>query len=664
MKSTIFFLFTVLTLSVFSQNLNLDWIAEVNRTGGRNDQNIEDLVIDGNGNTIAIGTFSGTLDFDPDTSAADTFYLSSSGTTTNTNSFVYKLNPSGGLVWVRKLELTPAMVSVATDQNNDLYITGSFDGTVDFDPGLGTSTLTANGRDAFILKLNSNGNFEWVQNYSSSEGKSVDIGPNGNVYYTGNDGPDVFIMKLDSSNGFNIWRKDLVASSSTSFPSRGFGITVDSSLNVYTVGYASADIDFDPSVNNVVYLGLNQQYFAVKLDSNGNYQWAFKDFGAVSIGSDIKLDPSHQFLYSTGYYNGNSYKRVFVNKIDTAGNVLWTNTAGSSDDGEGDALSIDANGSVYNIGEYDATSGGLSFNFNGANNALISLPSGTQGTYIQKMDSNGNLLWVEAVNTNNTGSIYTKAIGVHQNLDLQIGGHFAGTIDMDPGRDTFQLYGGSPPSNQASPDLFTSRLTQCFTTFATDVHTACNSFLWIDGNTYFASTDSATFTTVNTAGCDSIITLDLTLDTVNNAVSQNGIVLTANQNGATYQWLDCNNGDTPISGATSQSYTATTNGDYSVEVNFNNCTDTSNCISVISVGLEEKAVAEEFKIFPNPTQREVNLMVKQEMLGKRLQLFNLSAKLIKEETITAERTVLDLSEFESGVYFLQVEERVEKLIIH
>jgi hypothetical protein len=217
------------------------------------------------------------------------------------------------------------------------------------------------------------------------------------------------------------------------------------------------------------------------------------------------------------------------------------------------------------------------------------------------------------------------------------------------------------PKTPGVPQAFWFRT--CFQTLDSVVVTACNNYVSPSGKTF---TNSAIVkdTIMNMAGCDSIITINLTIDTVNTSVTQNGTVLTANQSGASYQWLDCNNGNAPIPGATSQSYTATANGNYSVELNANNCTDTSNCVSVISVGMEEKAVAEDFKLFPNPTQGEVNLMVEQEMLGKRVQLFNVSGKLMLEEKITELKTSFDLSKFESGVYMLRIEKRVVKIVLN
>jgi hypothetical protein len=77
---------------------------------------------------------------------------------------------------------------------------------------------------------------------------------------------------------------------------------------------------------------------------------------------------------------------------------------------------------------------------------------------------------------------------------------------------------------------------------------------------------------------------------VNLGVTQSGFTLTANQAGASYQWIDCANGDTAITGATSQSYVAILNGDYAVQVSLNSCIDTSSCINILGVGIEAEAV--------------------------------------------------------------------------
>lgn len=135
---------------------------------------------------------------------------------------------------------------------------------------------------------------------------------------------------------------------------------------------------------------------------------------------------------------------------------------------------------------------------------------------------------------------------------------------------------------------------------------ACDSFVF-NGNTL---TSSGTYydTLSNMHGCDSFITLNLTIDTLSNLVTLTGKTLTATQSGATYQWLDCNNGNAKISGATNQSYTATKSGDYAVALTKNSCVDTSSCINITVTGTDELRISNyELWIYPNPTKGLINL---------------------------------------------------------
>lgn len=140
-----------------------------------------------------------------------------------------------------------------------------------------------------------------------------------------------------------------------------------------------------------------------------------------------------------------------------------------------------------------------------------------------------------------------------------------------------------------------------------DVHAACNSYTWIDGNTYTSSNNTATHTLTNAAGCDSVVTLDLTINTVDNTITDNSPTLTANAVGATYQWLDCNDGYSIINGETEQSFTTSNNGNYAVIVTENNCTDTSQCLTVSNVGLPKSQYGEKISVFPNPTSGFINI---------------------------------------------------------
>lgn len=138
----------------------------------------------------------------------------------------------------------------------------------------------------------------------------------------------------------------------------------------------------------------------------------------------------------------------------------------------------------------------------------------------------------------------------------------------------------------------------------TDVITVCDFYTWIDGNTYTTSTNEPVFTLTNTAGCDSIVTLDLTINSVSNtAVTQNADMLTADLTGTNvfYQWLDCVNNYSPIPNQTDQLFVAQVNGNYAVQITEGQCVDTSACYSILEVGIDDNDVSFNVTIYPNPS---------------------------------------------------------------
>ncbi len=198
----------------------------------------------------------------------------------------------------------------------------------------------------------------------------------------------------------------------------------------------------------------------------------------------------------------------------------------------------------------------------------------------------------------------------------------------------------------------------CFT-IGVDTQIACDSYTWTNGITYTASNNTATDTLINSAGCDSIITLNLTINSANVTITTSDPSITANTSGASYQWLDCGSNYAIIPSETGQSFTATANGNYAVEVTENGCTDTSACITISSVSLKENSFLKNVSIFPNPSNGLVNIELGN-IKDVTIKVLNSNGQLVYEkEDINTKSYQFELKEA-VGVYFIEVYSGVYK----
>lgn len=205
--------------------------------------------------------------------------------------------------------------------------------------------------------------------------------------------------------------------------------------------------------------------------------------------------------------------------------------------------------------------------------------------------------------------------------------------------------------------VITYDVIDCSTT-GIDTQISCGNYTWINGIEYTANESSATHTLVGGAsnGCDSIVTLNLTIQSVETSTSQmNGINLSANAVGAIYQWIDCNNNNAPITGATNKAYTPTANGSYAVIVTKNGCTDTSACLVVTTVGVEYTQTIAGVNIFPNPTIDELTIRIENMQDGQHtIELMDATGRVLSAQLMNDHSTTISLIEYQSGVYFVRV----------
>jgi hypothetical protein len=214
---------------------------------------------------------------------------------------------------------------------------------------------------------------------------------------------------------------------------------------------------------------------------------------------------------------------------------------------------------------------------------------------------------------------------------------------------TFTLTNGSGCDSVVTLDLTINA-----TSISTDVQTACGSYTWIDGNTYTSSNNTAIFTLTNGSGCDSVVTLDLTINNIDTTISQNGLTLTANQNGGTYQWVDCANGYLAVGGETASTFTPIVNGAYAVILNNGSCVDTSNCINVVVNNVTRVENDLKVQIYPNPTTGEVTIVTEPQLKNGMISIFTIDGQLLMQRNLEVEQYQLDLGSLPSAVYIIEI----------
>ncbi len=156
-------------------------------------------------------------------------------------------------------------------------------------------------------------------------------------------------------------------------------------------------------------------------------------------------------------------------------------------------------------------------------------------------------------------------------------------------------------------------------------------------------------------GCDSLVMTSISVSVIDTSVSIDGIILTANAANADYQWVNCDNNYEMISGATDQSFTASQNGSYAVIINENNCTDTSFCYEVTTVGIRETDFKGSFEIFPNPVKDQLNVRSGDEDFSGQIELWSVLGKMVYSLGVKDARTInISMPGFRPGVYFLKI----------
>ncbi len=381
------------------------------------------------------------------------------------------------LEWVNRIGVDTLThgwgAAIVADAAGNVYTTGSFSDTTDFDPGPGIYNLISNGWvDAFVSKSDPAGNLIWVTRVvggaTGDVPHAIVLDSIGNIYVTGaydvNESGDnsMFIVKLDTSGTIG-WLKQIGLGANSDVQS--FSLTVDLSGNTYLSGYFKTlspwTLDFDPGVGTAIHTsyGSSQDIFILKLDSTGNFVWVKQIGGTAPGGDDAKkiiIDPTGNLLVG-GRFSGtvdfdsgpgtnsltSASSSAFLLKLDTSGNFIWVkNTGSSTNQASSESVVFDAFGNIFISGTFTGTT---DFDPGSGTYNLVADSSSTDISLL-KLDPAGNFLWAKRIG----GSISAYAgLNIAQDPagNFYLTGFFGGIVDFDPGAGIFYLYNSTATMN-------------------------------------------------------------------------------------------------------------------------------------------------------------------------------------------------------------------------
>jgi gliding motility-associated-like protein len=494
------------------------------------------ITTDGTGNVYTTGVFTGTVDFDP---GPGVYNLRAFGIE---DVFISKLDEKGNFVWAKHFggpdSASARGRAITVDAAGNIYTTGDFaKGTIDFDPGPEVFNLTSYW-SCFVSKLNADGNFIYAKQLGEgSNGTTIKVDGSGNVYTAGlfsgvtdfdpgpgvfNLGrfaPRVFVSKLDVLGNF-VWAKQLGGIDSLGnidYPlSDNVSLALDGSGNIFIAGSFRYMQDFDPGPGYAILTASlandSHDIFVCKLNGDGNFVWV-KQMGGTGEDYSVSIViGSSNDIYTCGYFSGaadfdpgnqtfnltaaNSFPDIFISKLDNNGNFIWARQLGGNQQ-VCYSVTVDNAGGIYTTGYFGNT---LDFD---PGPGTFNLTATGYDIFVLKLDESGKFIWAKQIGGN--GTIISNSIAADALGNVYTTGYFSGgPIDFDPGIGAHDL------SADTGSDIFVLKMKQCINSSYAVTASTCHTYT-LNGQTYDTS-GVYTQTLINAKGCDSIITLTLTVD--------------------------------------------------------------------------------------------------------------------------------------------------------
>lgn len=678
--------------------------------GGSNSDGAGKVASDDDGNLYITIGFRGKVDLDP---GSGTHYLTASGV--DIDPAIIKLSSSGQFRWAKRIKgsKSESFASLDLDNDKNIYLTGNFSGSPDFDPGTSYVPHTAVNRDMFILKLDSNGNYVWSGNTGSSSQVlvyEIIVTGSGNIVITGlyqgttdfdlGSGTstlkhagqgDIFVAEYTKSGNLS-WVRAL-SGSKNEFPK---AMSMDKDGSLYVHGSFSGTVDFNPGLgqNTLTSGGQNSNAFVVKLDKVGDFEWVKHLGGSGSITPhDIFVD-SKKSVHVCGGFRGKIdfdpgtgvleydgiYQDPYLLKISQcyetkttispvvcgdykspSGKYNWKKSGtyrdtlqnvGGCDSVVTIKLTVNRSSSsqitATNCVSYLTPSGKTIYqsgkvidtipNYVGCDsiitiNATINKPTNSAmnlsscGAYT----SPSGKTWTASgsytdtiLNALGCDSIVTIELVIHTPTFSQVTATSCNQYISPSGKTwtSTAIYKDTIPNTAGCDSVITIDLGISNSQYSTVSDTFCGLYNSPSGKYQWSSSGSYVDTLITQGGCDSIVTVQLTMETLDVSVSAIDDSLHAHVSNATYQWLDCGNNHAPILGANQQTFVPSNYGSYAVQISQYACTDTSACYDVIADNVRSSYPELSFTAYPNPTSGDVTVKFQNITTNSEITVFN------------------------------------------
>ena len=637
--------------------------------------------------------------------------------------FVHKLDTAGNFIWVKTMGGTAQDNGrgITCDGKGNVYTGGVFTRTTDFDPSNRTVNLTSKGSwDIFVQKLDSAGRFKWVRRVGETVNdrcQAITSDKYGNIYSSGwyndtadfdpssgvhllkpNGSSDLYVQKLDSSGNFK-WAMS-TGGNATEY---GQAISVDGFGAIYTTGSFESTVDFNPDTGrlNITSVG-RKDFYIQKLSEPLPYSASIAETAAVKCFGDssgaLKVSVvSGQAKYSYYWSNG-----VIDTNSSSASSSISKLRAGTYSvtvvDGNNDTIStkyvlgqpsLVTNSSTHSsCGIFYWPVSGKFYNRSGVYVERLSTSTGCDSIVSIVLTVNHRS---EDSTTINTCDEYTWPAN---NKTYKTSGVYADTIVNTKGCDSLVYlllsirkstvssesqtscdsytwaangnrysqsgqYNTTKRNGAGCDSLMTLNLTINKSSSTTIPQSACDEYHWpTNGMTYYRSGNYVE-TLSNVLGCDSVVSLNLTINTLDSSVTVKDPEITANVMGANYQWLSCDHDYAPIAGQKSRKMIAPANGKYAVEVKANGCVDTSACVTIATVGLSGLRNASTILLYPNPNEGIVNVELG-EWRQVNISVYDVEGKMVYHEEDINERKHQFQLDVPAGVYVVELESSAGK----